>query len=627
MKLAPRLRRAARMTATPVRAIWTTAGATLLAATAALGFTTLFSTFVPTDDEGYFLITIKGYLSGANLYDQTYSPYGPFPFEFMAAAFKLLGLPVSNDTGRLLTLGLWLGAAILLALAAYRLSRNLLLAAAVYVLAFRVLDSAPNEPTHPSHLLMLLLAAMVVVAVFAGERRPRLAFVLLGMLAAAALLSKVNIGAFAFASLVFAAVLASPRLLRVRPLIAVVSAGFVLVPVVVMTGNVVKQGYVVYSAHVLIGALAVTFIALGTARPRDPDAGAASWLAYAVVGALGAAAVICGVVLAQGTSLSGLANGVFLDAFRQVDLISSPLPLPANAIPYDAAGIAVAAAVALGALPSSRPWPMIGAFGRIGAGILIWAAVISSQPLALPVALVWVAAVPTSRDGTTPTARFVRLFVPALAILQVLHAYPVPGSQIWFSAFLFVVVGAVCVSDGLSEFGVSALSLRLPAARLATAGALGVAIWVGFMGLVFPLRDSQSVYRHGTPIRAWGATRIRVQPETAQQFEWLVATLQKERCNTFITMPGLGSLYLMSQKTPPTWMLGGGTETQQRIVDQVKDVPGLCAVRYPGLEAFWSRGRSVNWPLRAFIIKDFRSLDNYGAFEILVRRADRHGAQ
>jgi hypothetical protein len=632
VKLVPRLRRIARMAATPAGALWTTAGAALLAATAALGFTTLFSTFSALDDEGYFLITIKGYLDGAKLYDQTAGQYGPFFFEFMAAAFKLLGLHVSNDTGRLITLGLWLGAALLLAIAAYKLSRNLLLAAVVYVLAIHVLESTWAEPMHPGHLLMLLLAAMVAVAAFAGERRPRLAFVLLGMLAAMALLSKVNIGVFVFASLVFAAVLASPRLLRVRPLVAVVSAGFVLLPVVIMTGNVVKQGYIVYSAHVLIGALAVALVALGSARPHDPDSGAASWLVYAAVGAVGTAAVICGIVLAQGTSLSGLVHGVFLDALKQGALTPGPLALPANAIPYDAAGLAVAAAVALGALPSSRPWPTIGALGRIGAGLLIWAALLGSQPLALPVALVWVAAIPTRRDAKTPAARFVRLFIPALAILQVLHAYPNPGSQIWWSAFLLVVVGAVCVSDGLAELGVSALSLRLPAARLAAAGALGVAIWVGLVGLVFPLRDYQSTYRHGTPIRAWGATRIRVQPGMAQDFEWLTATLQK-RCDTFITMPGLGSLYLMTQKTPPTWMnisnwmYSWDAKTQQRVVDQVKSAPRLCAVYYPGLEAFWSQGRPVpDRPLRAFILKGLQPLSSHGVFEVRVRRASAHGA-
>ena len=628
LKLRSRLRRAARLVVTPAVALWTTLGAALLAATAVSGFAKLFSTFAPNDDEGFFLIILKGYLGGAKLHDQTTGQYGPFPFEFMAAIFKLLGVHVSNDTGRFLTLGLWLGAALLLAAAAYRLSHHMLLAAIVYVLAFRVLAMAPGEPAHPGHLLMFLLAAMIAVAAFVGERRPRLAFVLLGMLAATALLSKVNIGVFVFASLVFAAVLASPRLLRVRPLVAVISAGFVLVPVALMRGNILEGGFMVYGAHVLICALALALIALGRGPALDSDSGAASWLAYATAGAVGAAAIICGIVLAQGTSLSGLAHGVLLNALDQVDLmVGTPPPFPVNMLLYDAVGIAVAAAVAFDAFPRSRPWPTIGALGRIAAGVSIWVALTGTQEFALPVALAWVAAVPTSHDRQTPAARFVRLFIPALAILQVLHAYPVPGSQIWWSVFLLTSLGAVCVSDGLTELGVSSFGLRLPNARLATAGALGMAIWVFLIGVAVPLRDNLDLYNSGTPVPAWGATRIRLGPGAAQEYGWLASTIRK-RCDTFISMPGLGSLYLMSQETPPSWMIMGNwsfsldAETQQRIVDQVKNVPRLCAVRYPQLESWYVGTRSIpNRPLRAFVLNDFRTVDSNGVFDIMVRRS------
>ena len=627
MRLTLRLRQAMRALATPVGALWAAAGTALIAATATLGFLTLFTTFVPYDDEGSSLINIKAYLSGARLYDQTFSVYGPFHYEFMAVAFKLLGLHVSNDTARLLTLGLWLAAALLLALAAYRLTKNPLLAAVVYVLGFYVLTGAPNEPTLAGHLLVLLLAGTVAVAGFSGGRRPRLAFVLLGMLASAALLTKVNIGVFIVASLVFAAVLASPRLSRNRLLVGAVSVCFVLVPIAVMRSDAVAGGYIVYSFHVLIGTLAVALVALAGMRPRDPDAGANRWLVYAAAGAIGMAVVVCGVVLAQGTSLSGLAHGVFLDALRQPRVYPLVLLFPPNAILYDAIGVALAAAVASGALPHSRAWPEIGALGRIVAGVLIWIAVSGQFPLSLPVALVWVAAVPTSRDAQTPAALFTRLFVPALAILQVLHAYPVAGSQIRWGAFPLVLVGAVCVSDGIGELGFSSFSLKLPAGRLVTAGALGLAIWVGIVAFAFPFRDRLHVYREGQPLSNWGAARIHVPQDTAHFYELLVSALRK-RCDTFLTMPGLGSLYLMSRETPPTWMnisdweFSWDRETQQRVVDQVKNVPRMCAVRYPGVETMWSQGKPIpNYPLRAFILNDFRSVAWYGGLDLMVRRS------
>ncbi|HEX4378972.1 MAG TPA: hypothetical protein VH022_02980, partial [Candidatus Acidoferrum sp.] len=55
-------------------AIWTRVAA--LVATALLSllaFAYLFTTFVPWDDEGYFLIAFRDYLSGRKLYDQVFA--------------------------------------------------------------------------------------------------------------------------------------------------------------------------------------------------------------------------------------------------------------------------------------------------------------------------------------------------------------------------------------------------------------------------------------------------------------------------------------------------------------------------------------------------------------------------
>jgi hypothetical protein len=94
-------------------------------------------------------------------------------------------------------------------------------------------------------------------------------------------------------------------------------------------------------------------------------------------------------------------------------------------------------------------------------------------------------------------------------------------------------------------------------------------------------------------------------------------------------MPGLGSLYLMTQDKPPTWINMSGwlflwdDRTQQRVVDQVKDVDGLCAVRNRALEAVWAQGRPIpDRPLRSFILNDFRPIATFGDFEVMARRAN-----
>ena len=611
----------------PARLLAAAACVFLLATTFVLGYATLFSTFIPTDDEGYFLITIKGYLGGADLYDETVGQYGPFNFELMAGLFKALGLAVTNDNARWITLALWLCTAALLAVAVHRLSRSLVLAAVTYVLSFFVLNAAPTEPAHPGHLLMLLLAGMVATAALVVDRRPRLAFALLGGLCAAALLSKVNVGCLAVGALVFAAVIASPRLLRHRVLVGAVTACFVLVPVLLMNRLAFREGFVVYAAHVTIGALAVAFVALGTAMRKQRDGGAASWLLYAAAGAAGISLVVCGIVIAQGTSLSGLVHGVLLDALKQTDSFTTALGFPGNTIAIDAVGLAIAAAVGLGALPHARPWPTVGALGRIVAGAWILAAVVSPNRLAMPVALAWVAAVPTSDDAPFPARRFVRLFVPALALLQVLHAFPVIGSQVAWSALLMVVVGAVCVGDGLRELGVTALGLGDARARLATAGAIGLAAWVLLVALVFPLRSSVSAYRAGASLGVPGAERIRLPADVAQQYISVTSTV-RERCRTFVSMPGLGSLYLWTGQAPPTWRIatnwpfGFDARLQQRVVDQIEGTPGLCAVRFPVMEDWWAQGKPIpDRPLRRFILDDFHEVATIRDLVVLERNA------
>src|SRR3990170_4471367 len=77
----------------------------------------LFTVFHPYDDEGYILISLRGYLDGASLYDHVYSQYGPFYHVAFGAIFRLLGLDPVNDTARFVTFVLWLGTSLMIAAA------------------------------------------------------------------------------------------------------------------------------------------------------------------------------------------------------------------------------------------------------------------------------------------------------------------------------------------------------------------------------------------------------------------------------------------------------------------------------------------------------------------------------
>lgn len=601
--------------------------AAAVAATVALGYLTLFSTFAPYDDEGYFLVTLKGYLSGARLYNDTYGPYGPFLFQALALSFKGLGLQISNDGARFVTLAYWILASGLLALGVYRITHRRLPALLVYPLAFRILTLAPNEPTAPGHLLVLLLAAMVAAAALFAEARPRLVMWLIGALGAAAFLTKINVGGLALISGIYAALMASPTFRRSQRLPWLATSVFALTPIVLMGRNLGSAPVRTYGLHVLLCAVALGVIAVVLMVPRLanglPGSSRLCWLAG---GAIALAIPALGAVLAQGTTLSALTHSLLLDAVKQPTAFSYSLALPDQALSVDVLSIVAAAVVAAGlyrAAPDRR-LQLCGGAARLAAGLVVWYEVIgprSSRALDLPAALAWVAAVPVSRDRRTQGEIFLRLFLPALAVLQTLHAYPVAGSQIAWSSFLFAAVGAVCIADGLHVIG------PIPLSRIAVlAAAATLCIWVAVRTLVNPIHDANSAYKSGVPLRVNGASRIHVPASTASTYEWLAQSIHR-RCSTFVSSPGLNSLYLMSRTTPPTWMnisdwlFDFDAKRQIQVVRRVNKARNLCAVRNPGVELFWARGKPIpRYALYRFITDDFRTVGSRGGFDLMVRR-------
>ena len=84
----------------------------------------------------------------------------------------------------------------------------------------------------------------------------------------------------------------------------------------------------------------------------------------------------------------------------------------------------------------------------------------------------------------------------------------------------------------------------------------------------------------------------------------------------------------MSGETPPTWLnlsgspVGFGASTQDKALQQVQGVAGLCAVRNQDLEAFWGQSHPIpQLALYEFIVNDFRTIGSEGGFDVSVRKA------
>jgi hypothetical protein len=601
---------------------------------ACLGFLTLFTTFAAHDDEGYFLVSTKGYLGGAKLYDEIYGQYGPFYFEAISAPFRLLGLEVTNDAGRWVTLVLWVLTALLLGAAVHRLTGSVALAAAVDLLCLRVLAAAPYEPMHPGHLVLLLLAIGVALSVYVLPTRRPAAFALLGATLAAATLSKINVGTLAVAAVVFACVFSSSRSSRL--LRGSIGTLYVLTPILLMASKigdagylrsavhltyVSHEGYLRYAIHVSLAALA---LALAARRTAGRDTSAWRDLGHLALGGAVLGSLVTGIVLAQGTSPTALVQHVVIDALDQANVYSDVLRIPSTAIAASLAGVGAAALYAARGIPTGRRFTLISATARIFAGIAIWATVIGPRPLGTSLALVWIAAVPPVTDRSPdPTTR---LLLPALAVLQALHAYPVAGSQLRWSALLLVPIGGICVADGLADL--RTLSAR-PLVRRGEAIGLGLLAGLALLAVFAPLHLRWNTYRAGVPLDAHGAHQIRFEPSRAATYESLIEAVRR-RCATFVSNPGLASIYLMAQQEPPTylnlsgWLFAFDDATQQRVVDTVRDVPGLCAIRHPALAAFWASGRAIpQRPLVRFIADDFTAVETHGPFLLEVRRSEQ----
>ncbi|MGC1853485.1 MAG: hypothetical protein WA687_13730, partial [Solirubrobacterales bacterium] len=167
----------------------------------------LFTQFAPYDDEGTLLVTLQAFAGGDTLYSDVYTPYGPFYYELFGGLLALSGADVTTDLSRSTVLVLWVGTSLLFGLATQRLTGRLMLGVTGMIAAFGALYALANEPMHPQILCVLLLGAFALLAVAGPTRRALWAGAAGGALLAALTLTKLNLGVFAVAAVVLAAVL------------------------------------------------------------------------------------------------------------------------------------------------------------------------------------------------------------------------------------------------------------------------------------------------------------------------------------------------------------------------------------------------------------------------------------
>jgi hypothetical protein len=578
----------------------------------------MFTGFHPYDDEGYFLVTLSDYLSGHPLLTAYVPLYGPFFYEAMGGLFKLLGLQPGHDVGRYVTGAVWLIASLVGGFAAYRFTRNLWLGVIAEVATFCALSALTNEPMSTYGLISLLLLSIVLAA---GLRpgRPRAAGALIGAIVAALCLIKVNVGVFAAVAVALAWTAGLPQKWR-RFLLPVTATAITAFPLILMAGLLSRDWVFDFAVVEALSAGAVG-IACVAAAPRLHLPPSGKWLAAG--GAITVAACL-GVAWAGGTRLDDSWNELVVRAIRTPQFFLWPMTISPGYVVWAALSFVAAVAIVLRHTLDLAP-PAIAGVARVGVGIFTWLSLLllpsSLFLLALPLA--WLATQAPAGDVKNPADPYLRVLLPTLAVMESLQAYPTAGTQLSLAALLLVLVGAVLLNDGVRQLRLKGKpqSARLKVATSSVAAAAVVTI-AAFLVLAI---EATAGFERSKPLGLPGAESMRLPAQQGTELRGLIDAIDGN-CSSFITLPGMDSLYLWTAQRPPTqvrygqWWVTLEAADEQTIVVQLEAQHRVCVVMNQTAVNFWLQGRRLpSSPLVNFIDANFVNDGSYGDYELLIR--------
>ncbi|MBS1890995.1 MAG: hypothetical protein JST59_06870 [Actinobacteria bacterium] len=602
------------------------------------GYFALFTQFAPYDDEGTLLVTLNGFAHGHALYNEIYTPYGPFYYELFGGLLALFGQDITTDISRTAVLVMWVGMSLVSGVTAQRLTGRLELGLTGMIAAFATLFVLAGEPMHPQVLCVVILGAFTAVAVFGPGGRDRVLWTgaAAGALLAALVLTKLNLGVLAVAATVIAAALTVGPLANrawIRWPITVIGLLFPLA----LTGQDLDIEWVRNLTAMEIFAMAAILVAAWSIRPpRDEeDPLTARWIVGAVIGFAVAFVAIMVAILLNGSTLSEAYEGMVTEAARVREVNMTEFPNPAAAVDWALAAVAAAAIAVWARWGSDRPsiWPGL---LRAAAGLVIWFSIAKIAPIglnpsvgnpdSLAAVLAWVAVLPPGGVVKRPYERFLRVLLPALAVAETLQVYPVAGSQMGIAAFVYVPVGAICLGDALTclrrwseaRGGIAVQRLGVIVGVVAAAVAVDFAI----NSVARPAVNGAIAYHHQKSLDLPGASALRLPPAEAETYEKLIALIHENKCTTFIGYPNIDSFYLWAQIEPPlpyapgAWVNAMDSERQQTVVDELKSSPRPCLIRSDARAQNWLRGNPApERPLANYVLNDFTPVAEVGEFQ------------
>ncbi len=600
----------------------------------------IFTGFSYWDDEGYMMMTVKEYLTGVRMYNDVISFYGPVYYLFNWLVRSISQTPVNHNTTRLTSAVVMVTCPLICAWIVMRFTKCIPAAAAAHIITFRTLDIFAVEPGHPQELCLLLLLGLAATGFLAADPRRRgISMALMGAIAAALLLVKINIGVFAILAVAMAVLFQSPvTKLSCLARVAVAMAALAL-PVVLMKGHLDDSRTRTY-CFVATASIAALLPALIGARRTVTIAVRDWWIAPASF-----AGVIVAVLLAfeaRGTTLHGLVHSL-VELNVKIDLIRqdwySPLPFRPVAIPLALVGLVASVIFAwLAKRPANQTYELLALVKLIfGSIALLLVAVFAFTATFLPsdpLGRTWPGMVPgfvtpfcwlllyqpsEEMDSQQP---FPRTLLCNIAVLQLLYAFPVAGSQGRFVRIFLIVVGAVSVGDSIPLLKAS-FGSALPVRRLARTCAVGIVLLVPVWYVVFACQERRE-YNSLPSLALPGADRIHLPPEQAQKYQWLTRQL-RDHCDVFLGMPDIMSFYFWTGidsivPNAANWKDIFDDEQQMRAISALSEHPGACIVYDPQAAAYWHSYLTEDHPLVRYVHDNFVVAGRYDNYNLMVRK-------
>ena len=578
----------------------------------------LLTEFERYDDEGYMLVSLAHYIKDGHLYTQTFSQYGPFYFYAQGIFFQLLGLPVTHDMGRLVTLVYWVASSLLAAVFVYRVSKSAVLASAAGLCGMLGLRFVTGESGHPQQVVLLLLMAAACLSLPSVSGRMDLRLFLLGCVGAALAFTKINVGVFYIAGLAQALVCLLPSG-RLRSIGLVLTLSYAAaVPWLLMHGSF-GAGYRGYCFLATVTGIA-TFVCGARIRSHDGLPVRAALCAAAGL-FTGATAIVIATSL-QGVSVASLIFGVILNPLHQADVYSllldmgRPSLLAATLLTAGVFGLTLS-----GRILAAPRWldALRCAAGFSAVLLLVLGFQIQWVAPLLPLSLM-----PRTRGDRGAADLFPRLFITSAAVVGFLVPYPVAGSQKGIAAAPMILWAFLCIADGVAGLRESSWRpFRRPLKGWALEAVIGGAILLVCAG--FSLASSLHDQFPPSPTSLKGSEWLHLPVQETAEFEAIAGSVSAN-CDVLFTMPGMGSFNIWSGVPTPTgwnmtgWMTGIGAARQAEILSVIKADPRACAILDRRLARFWTHGLVdfAKLPLASYVMKDMPKIAQVGEYEIRV---------